>query len=120
MTPPRAPSKPPIDWRASVRIPGITPLPLEPVPEHHQLMMDLLDRMMGEVKVVTGVGLPETSDSPFRDRLLENGSEVTWFGMDDAGEPSRSVVGEWHDEPTPKPRREPFPNPEPMAYRPKW
>lgn len=116
-----------IDWRASVRILGITPLPLEPVPEHHQQMMDLLDRMMGEVKVVTGVGLPETSDSPFRDRLLESGSEVVWFGMDVGKEPSISVVGEWRDGvlenvrvDKPKPRREPFPNPEPMAWRPKW
>lgn len=64
-----------------------------------------------------------TRSQPMRE-ILGNGSEVKFFGVDWGREPAKHVEGVWHRgvfeiTPPQRPRRPAFPNPEPMAWRPK-
>jgi hypothetical protein len=100
MTPPRASSKPPIDWRASVRIADVDAQPLQPFTEG--VMIDML--LLAKERLESTEA--EAEKARKRAILEEMGDEML-LAVHRAGR-------------MPKPRRAPFPNPEALAWRPKW
>jgi len=61
-------------------------------------------------------------EKPVRINIENRNSEVRFYGMDVGEKPSVSVECTWYDGELVEMKRlgpEPFPNPEPVAYRPK-